>query len=216
MTPQGAPDVAESASALVDGQLPAATAATALDWVCRTTEGRRHWQACHLIGEVLRSGQASAPARDAEFLQGLQARLQREPLPAAASIASFSIAESPISMGVSEHIESKPEAANEALFRWRLIAGVTALGLVAVLGWHVSDDAGARLAGLRPAAQPVLALTAEPAAAVERGGALPPPRMLRDPQLDALLAAHKQASGTSALQMPSGFLRNATFDGTER
>ena len=216
MTPQGAPDVAESASALVDGQLPAATAATALDWVCRTTEGRRHWQACHLIGEVLRSGQASAPARDAEFLQGLQARLQREPLPAAASIASYSIAESPISMGVSEHIESKPEAANEALFRWRLIAGVTALGLVAVLGWHVSDDAGARLAGLRPAAQPVLALTAEPAAAVERGGALPPPRMLRDPQLDALLAAHKQASGTSALQMPSGFLRNATFDGTER
>jgi sigma-E factor negative regulatory protein RseA len=216
MTPQCAPDVAESASALVDGQLPAATAATALDWVCRTTEGRRHWQACHIIGEVLRSGQVSAPARDAEFLHGLQARLQREPLPAAASIASYSIAESPISMGVSEHIESKPEAANEALFRWRLIAGVTALGLVAVLGWHVSDDAGARLAGLRPAAQPVLALTAEPAAAVERGGALPPPRMLRDPQLDALLAAHKQASGTSALQMPSGFLRNATFDGTER
>ena len=201
MTPQCAPDVAESASALVDGQLPEATAATALDWVCRTTEGRRHWQACHIIGEVLRSGQA---------------RLQREPLPAAASIASFSIAESPISMGVSEHIESKPEAANEALFRWRLIASVTALGLVAVLGWHVSDDAGARLAGLRPAAQPVLALTAEPAAAVERGGVLPPPRMLRDPQLDALLAAHKQASGTSALQMPSGFLRNATFDGTER
>jgi len=36
--------------------------------------------------------------------------------------------------------------------------------------------------------------------------------MIRDPQLDALLAAHRQMGGTTALQMPSGFLRNATFD----
>jgi sigma-E factor negative regulatory protein RseA len=35
--------------------------------------------------------------------------------------------------------------------------------------------------------------------------------MLRNPQLDALIAAHNQAGGTSALQMPSGFLRSATF-----
>ncbi|MHB8949586.1 MAG: sigma-E factor negative regulatory protein, partial [Rhodoferax sp.] len=40
-----------------------------------------------------------------------------------------------------------------------------------------------------------------------------PQRMIRDPQLDALLAAHKQFGGTSALQGPAGFLRNATFDG---
>jgi sigma-E factor negative regulatory protein RseA len=38
-----------------------------------------------------------------------------------------------------------------------------------------------------------------------------PSTMLRDPQLDALLAAHRQFGGTSALQMPSGFLRNATY-----
>jgi sigma-E factor negative regulatory protein RseA len=35
--------------------------------------------------------------------------------------------------------------------------------------------------------------------------------MIRDPQLDAMLAAHKQFGGASALQMPAGFLRNATF-----
>ena len=40
--------------------------------------------------------------------------------------------------------------------------------------------------------------------------------MLRDPRLDELMAAHKQFGGTSALQMPSGFLRNATFDGPTR
>jgi sigma-E factor negative regulatory protein RseA len=40
--------------------------------------------------------------------------------------------------------------------------------------------------------------------------------MIRDPRLDELLAAHKQAGGATALQMPSGFLRNATFDGADR
>ena len=36
--------------------------------------------------------------------------------------------------------------------------------------------------------------------------------MIRDPRLDELLAAHKQFGSTSALQMPAGFLRNATFE----
>jgi len=38
--------------------------------------------------------------------------------------------------------------------------------------------------------------------------------MLRDARLDALLEAHQQAGGGS--QMPSGFLRNATFEGPAR
>jgi sigma-E factor negative regulatory protein RseA len=36
--------------------------------------------------------------------------------------------------------------------------------------------------------------------------------MLRDPELDALLSAHRAMGGNSALQLPSGFLRNATFE----
>jgi len=40
--------------------------------------------------------------------------------------------------------------------------------------------------------------------------------MLRDPQLDALLAAHRQHGGVTALQMPAGFLRNATFNEASR
>jgi sigma-E factor negative regulatory protein RseA len=38
--------------------------------------------------------------------------------------------------------------------------------------------------------------------------------MLRDARLDELLAAHQQAGGGS--QMPSSFLRNATFEGPSR
>jgi sigma-E factor negative regulatory protein RseA len=40
--------------------------------------------------------------------------------------------------------------------------------------------------------------------------------MIRDSRLDALLAAHRQFGGTSALQMPAGFLRNATFEEDSR
>jgi sigma-E factor negative regulatory protein RseA len=36
--------------------------------------------------------------------------------------------------------------------------------------------------------------------------------MIRDARLDGYLAAHKQFGGTSALGLPSGFLRNATHD----
>ena len=36
--------------------------------------------------------------------------------------------------------------------------------------------------------------------------------MVRDARMMELLAEHKQFGGTSALQMPSGFLRNATFE----
>jgi sigma-E factor negative regulatory protein RseA len=40
--------------------------------------------------------------------------------------------------------------------------------------------------------------------------------ILRDPDLDALLAAHRAMGGNSALQLPSGFLRNATFERPNR
>ena len=43
-----------------------------------------------------------------------------------------------------------------------------------------------------------------------------PQVMIRDPRIDELMAAHKQFGGTSALQMPAGFLRNATFEGPAR
>jgi sigma-E factor negative regulatory protein RseA len=36
--------------------------------------------------------------------------------------------------------------------------------------------------------------------------------MIRDSQLDELLAAHQQSAGISALQMPAGFLRDATYE----
>jgi sigma-E factor negative regulatory protein RseA len=40
--------------------------------------------------------------------------------------------------------------------------------------------------------------------------------MIRDAQLDRYLTAHKQFAGTSALGVPSAFLRSATLDTASR
>ena len=40
----------------------------------------------------------------------------------------------------------------------------------------------------------------------------PSGRVIRDARLDQYLAAHKQFGGSSALGVPSGFLRSATFE----
>jgi len=217
MTTQWAPDTAESASALVDGQLPGEAAAPALDWLCQTPEGRLHWQTCHMVGEVLRSGQASSPARDAAFLHRLQARLALEAVAGSPPFAPDSIADQSVTTGVSAPFVSVPAAANDALFRWRLVAGVAALALVALIGWQSRDAAGPLLAVQAPEAGPIAAPSATaPLETAALGDAPTPLRMLRDPQLDALLAAHKQLGGGSALPMPAGFLRNATFEGSGR
>jgi sigma-E factor negative regulatory protein RseA len=43
-----------------------------------------------------------------------------------------------------------------------------------------------------------------------------PQVMIRNPRLDALMAAHKQFGGASALQTPAPFLREATFESPEQ
>jgi sigma-E factor negative regulatory protein RseA len=87
---------------------------------------------------------------------------------------------------------------------------------VAAIAWNVGGfggaPAGAQLAQSFPAAPAAVVLAPAGVTAGELGGAV----MMRDPRLDELLAAHRQFGGASALQNPSGFLRNATFEGPAR
>ncbi len=93
------------------------------------------------------------------------------------------------------------EAANDARFHWARLAGVMLLVAGSLLGWQNWRDSGGATGQEQLAKVPT-----EPR--VEASAA-----MIRDPQLDALLAAHKQFGGASVLQTPAGFLRNATFQG---
>ena len=120
---------------------------------------------------------------------------------------------------------ARAEAANDAVFRWKLVAGFASLAAVMAVSWSVVSGSGsnaavgAQLASRAPdvsAPAAVVATVVAPSAnasvAVNTGQGV----LIRDAQLEALLAEHRQHGGMSALQTPSGFIRNATYDASGR
>jgi sigma-E factor negative regulatory protein RseA len=218
--------VREQVSALADGHLQSEDLALAIEAVCAQEDARGAWQAYHVVGDVLRSG-AHSPCTDTDaFLTRFQRRLAAEPVvvrPAALPVAPASSVPA---------VRRKADAANEPVFRWKLVAGAASLMAVAAISWTLVGNGaavqapGAQLAATQP--QPGAAAVVTTAGANGPANAAPtalastrvlvgngnPQVMLRDPRLDQLLEAHQQAGGAS--QMPSGFLRNATFEGPSR
>ncbi|MCF8168669.1 MAG: sigma-E factor negative regulatory protein [Rhodoferax sp.] len=204
MTSHPAPNN-ELLSALVDGQLRGDDLRATLECLVDDPQGRQTWHTYHVVGDVLRSGNMAAADRDFAFLTKLEQRLVQEPArPTVASAEQLAAPPVPASRRVSE-------SANAAVWRWKWLAGVACTALLAVIGvrqWNtVTPHAVPQLAALAPPA-PVTATGPED----DRQTA----QMIRDPALDSLLAAHHQLGGHSALQRPSGFLRNATFEGPQR
>jgi sigma-E factor negative regulatory protein RseA len=208
--------VHEQVSALADGHLRDDEFAQVIDKVCSSDELRATWHAYHVVGDVLRSGVHSACSDSSQFLSRLQQRLAAEP---SAPVLAPEAASMPVLR--------RAEAANEPVFRWKLVAGAASLAAAAAIGWNwvggVGPQPSAQLAQQQQqqGSGSVLAATASspqatsvltPMRVVVGNGN--PQVMLRDPRLDQLLEAHQQAGGAS--QMPSGFLRNATFDGPSR
>ena len=206
-------------SALLDGEL---NETELNDWLSREPDmldAATHGQTYQFIGEALR-GQTSLVAGTSAtaFLTNLQTRLRSEVLAEHSPAAAF-MPHPPLKAA-----PERAPAANDAVFRWKLVAGVASLGAVMAVTWSVlgsvpgSAGSGAAASQLAlsqpsqegtPAARTVVAATpaTTPLAVNTRQGVL-----IRDAELEALMAEHRQHGGVSALQMPAGFLRNATFD----
>jgi sigma-E factor negative regulatory protein RseA len=197
----------EQLSALADGEVDAAAAGAACAAWKTDAELRRTWHAWHLIGDVLRSEDlASSAERDQRFLVALRGRLALEPVVLAP--------------------EPRPAAAaapgRRAGGRWLLPSAVAA-GFTLVVGTFVvlsptgAPTPATTLASVTPPAVEapmVQASVREPAAPVQAVAVNG--RMIRDPRLERYLVAHKQFAGTSALGVPSTFLRSATVDAEPR
>lgn len=184
----------ELISALADGQLRGEAFARGVEAAASDPEAREAWHTYHLIGDVLRSGEFTGGTQSAAFLSRLQSRLQQEQGLAAAVQQQ------------AQAVRPQREAANDASFRWKLVAGIASVAAVAAIGWTAVGG----MTGKPEQAQ----LAAGGAGTVISGSERGP--MIRDPRLDEFLAAHRQLGGASALQMPAGFLRNATFEGPNR
>jgi sigma-E factor negative regulatory protein RseA len=191
-------------SALVDGQLRGTEFAQAMALLDESAEARQRWHSYHVMGDVMRTGQADVRPHDADFVLRLRARLQQEP-------ALNALQDAPVPAKIHAMLTStaKPSANDRW---WPLVVGLASVAMVTVVAWQgfqglVAPDQQLAAA---PRTSPATVTLAQSGAAAGAGGAAPV--MIRDPHIDALLAAHRQFGGTSALQAPTGFLRNATFE----
>ena len=204
----------ERISALADGQLDGDGFAQAMAWVASSEQARASWHAYHVIGDALRSADLTDCSRDRAFAARVCERLaQTDPIgmQADASVAAGggavsqpSVQPTPVMAPVVADVAAR--GANDAVLRWKWLTAAASLMAVAVLGWHLGQTGTG--ASTQLAATPPAGVTADNVATA----ASEPAVMLRDPRLDELLAAHRRFGGASALQMPAGFLRNATFE----
>lgn len=201
----------ELVSALADGQLRGEEFSKAVALTEAPGDARSAWHTYHLVGDVLRDGATGPLGQEAAFMQQFQKRLAQEKKPIAL-VPTVSVLETALAKrGAPDGLELK--SANDAVFRWKMVAGLASFAAITVIGWQSLSG----FAIQNPSATLAQANEKQSTVEVLQSFAEAQPQvMLRDPQLDALLAAHRQFGGASALQMPAGFLRNATFEGAAR
>ena len=186
----------QALSALVDGELVMGVADAGLQQVLQSNTLYSDWNNYQVISHALRNGAGSDAqlGADSAFLQRFNARIADEKIMPQAHFAPGNGAIS----------SANQPAANEDVFRWKMVAGFASVAASLVVAWNFmgSPDAsaGAQLAQNRTVEQVVVTSSQGP--------------MVRDTRLEELLAAHKQL-GDSSLQAPSGFLRNAGFENSQ-
>jgi sigma-E factor negative regulatory protein RseA len=195
----------ELLSALADGQLGGEDLAATLQACGQDDSALACWDTYHLIGDALRSPASRALSADMAFLARVNRRLAAESV-AGADLNALDHLAGPAAdvthIPVADVSHRRGEAANDGDFRWKVVAGLASLAAVSAIAWNAAGL-------LAPATAPQLAQgPVSPQVVV----ASPQGPVVRDARLEELLAAHKQLGGTSALQEPSGFLRNATFE----
>ena len=199
-------------SALVDGMLSRDDFTSALRHIEGDDDALAQWHAYHVIGDVLRSQELADASGDMAFLERLETRLAKEPAPKPVTLAHAA----PV---VASTLRS---AANGDVFRWKVAAGFASLAAVAAIGWQslqlqspMQGDSAAMLAqgsDLGVQTNGVQQVRADITSGADGARSSPgnPPVMLRNPQLDDLLAAHNRAVGGAALQSQVRLLRNVS------
>ena len=192
-------DDRELVSALADGELRGEAFSRALELLGRSDQAMADWQAYHVAGDVLRCSDMAVSSDARSFAARVRNALDGSDAQAMGSVRQAKLTEQP----------ALQAPANDPTVRWKLVSGVACLVAVASIGWHLrTTDAPSPQVSAAPVAGP---FNVPPGA-----GPAEPVGMVRDARLDELMAAHKQFGGTGALQAPSGFLRNATFESQTR
>jgi len=214
----------QSLSALLDGECAAAELRSACAQWVQDPQQRADWHCFALIGDVMRSDDlAPTPGRDEDFLQALRSQLATEPV-----VLAPQPLQPPVAAELAEGLHVVQAPVRQRWLRPRAWGARTAMAgaVMAVAGvwWGVrmpSADPAAPV-GLAQATPPVVAGQVIPVATPWQGGGVgtdqaPQPgggQMLRNPDLDRYLAAHRQYAHGPALAAPGGLRQVAvTPDG---
>lgn len=176
-------------SMLADGQADATEQAQCLELWGSNPDVRAQWHVYQVIGDVMRSDELAAGAADDEaFLQGLRRRLAQEPARLAPS--------APRPLSAPRPAWLAPVA---------MAAGVGAVALTLTALWPaagLSPQPAVTLAAQRVPASAAVVVSNTPQVHVVSG------QLIRDARLDRYLAAHRQVSSGSTLQMPGAVVRS--------
>ncbi len=195
-------------SALADGEATMAELDAMLGSSAGTTDLHDRWHSYQVTGEVLRGSLPLPGSRSPQaFLAGVMQGLPK-------------VNSAPLTLEtVSTVGHVRAPAANDAIMRWKLLAGAASVAAVMAVSWSVlrtspgaadGELAGAQLVKVEPTVQSPVALSEPVAVKTEHG------TLIRDARLEQLLAEHRQFGGASALQTPAGFLRNATYESASK
>jgi sigma-E factor negative regulatory protein RseA len=190
----------ERISALADGELLGEDFADAMADLAIDVQSAQSLHIYYVMGDVMRSDGLAPATHELAFLERLEAKLALEP----------EQIRKPVLMAT----PSLPTqiSANDASVRRKWFAGVSFSALIALVvasEWLLQVGGTSQLVKNE---NPLLVMTSVAQVAAAEDQTV----MVRNPQLDALMAAHQQLGGHSAFQMPSGFLRNATFERSQR
>ncbi len=233
----------EQLSALMDGELDADAACECCDLWREQAEARSNWHLYHVIGDVLRARPDEVScdaARDARLLRTVRERLAAEP-PGQAAVTPPSRPSTALRRMLRG---AAPRGAPPPLRRRGWIGGAAAAAVMAAAGFILvtqglstprASDAAATLAraplqappstlaGASPGSMGRLQVVASDMPLPASGRGAPPSaaepsdmQLIRDARLDLYLAAHTQFGGSSALGVPSGFLRSSTLQAPGR
>ena len=195
----------EKLSSLMYGDSTAdAVTASCRHWR-QDADARAQWHAYHLIGDVLRSEDLSRRSgTDAEFLQAVRARLAKEPVVLAPTVAPLP-ATLDVDAGATRIVAIGSGGGRRSRFhlrRWVAPVGMAA-GVVLVAGAVLVTRPGIGSNGPNLAAAPRPSTTQTTANLTS---------VSPDSELVRYLDAHQQFPGTPALGPAPGFMRSAAYE----
>jgi sigma-E factor negative regulatory protein RseA len=202
----------ELLSALADGELDAEGARAACELWRSDEQAQIQWADYHLIGDVLRSEDlARQHVLGSALFARIQTELAQQPVvlaPQPPTPGERSSGGAGVAIGLAQ-VRSNRRA-------WWAASAVAA-GFVAVAGaWSLSRVSLPADSGAVIAQAEVAPLSAAAPAVVSADTNVGGGTVVRDPELDRYLAAHKQFSSTSVLGVASGSLRQVVLDSSGR